>query len=44
MAVSGIKVRLWHFSEVAPVAFGGRSRFQKRTLTTVYLHVYEYTP
>ena len=36
-------VASWHFSEVAPFAFGDRSRFQSGLSQTVYRHVYEFT-
>jgi hypothetical protein len=35
---------LWHFSEAAPLAFGGRSRFQSGLSQSVYRRVYEVTP
>jgi hypothetical protein len=38
-----VLVRYWHFSEVAPLAFGGRSRFQSGLSQTIYRHVYEFT-
>ena len=30
--------RIWHFSEVAPLAFGGRLRFQSGLWQTFYRH------